>query len=36
MGCWHLVFPETGGQLAVRMGKWKGVKRNLLKNPWQP
>ena len=26
-------FPEYGGQLAVRMGKWKGVKSNLKKNP---
>ena len=32
----YFEFPETGGQLAVRMGKWKGVKRNLRKNPAQP
>jgi arylsulfatase A-like enzyme len=32
----YFEFPETGGQLAVRMGKWKGVKRNLRKNPSQP
>jgi arylsulfatase A-like enzyme len=31
-------YPERGGQLAIRMGKWKGVKTDLLKNPqakWQ-
>ncbi|MBG6235266.1 arylsulfatase A-like enzyme [Pedobacter sp. CAN_A7] len=30
-------YPEKGGQLAIRMGDWKGVKLNLrknLKNPW--
>lgn len=30
-------YPENGGQLAIRMGDWKGVKLNLrknLKNPW--
>ena len=32
----YFEFPETGGHLAVRMGKWKGVKRNLRKNPAQP
>ena len=32
----YFEFPETGGQLAVRIGKWKGVKRNLRKNPTQP
>lgn len=26
-------FAGYGGQLAVRMGKWKGIKRNLLENP---
>ena len=26
-------FPSYGGQLAVRMGKWKGVKQNLIENP---
>jgi len=29
-------FAGYGGQLAVRMGKWKGVKRNLIKNPKSP
>ncbi len=29
-------FAGYGGQLAVRMGKWKGVKRNLRKNPKSP
>ncbi|WP_235206948.1 arylsulfatase [Pedobacter sp. V48] len=31
-------YPEKGGQLAIRMGDWKGVKVNLrknLNNPWQ-
>jgi arylsulfatase A-like enzyme len=31
-------FPENGGQLAIRMGDWKGVKTNLKndpKAPWQ-
>ncbi len=29
-------FPGYGGQVAVRMGKWKGIKRNLKKNPDAP
>jgi len=29
-------FAGYGGQLAVRMGNWKGVKRNLKKNPNAP
>jgi arylsulfatase len=29
-------FAGSGGQLAVRMGKWKGVKRGLKKNPDVP
>ena len=29
-------FPSYGGQLAVRMGKWKGVKQNLIENPNSP
>jgi arylsulfatase A-like enzyme len=31
-------FGETGGSVAVRMGNWKGVKNNLVKDPkakWQ-
>ncbi len=31
-------FAEKGGQIAIRMGKWKGVKVDLIKhpkNPWQ-
>ncbi|QPH41788.1 arylsulfatase [Pedobacter endophyticus] len=30
-------YPEKGGQLAIRMGNWKGVRLNLwkdLNNPW--
>jgi len=26
-------YPEKGGQLAIRMGKWKAVKTDLRKNP---
>lgn len=29
-------FAGYGGQLAVRMGKWKGIKHNLRKNPDAP
>ena len=29
-------FAGYGGQLAVRMGQWKGVKRGLKKNPDTP
>jgi arylsulfatase len=29
-------FAGYGGQLAVRMGKWKGIKRNLQKHPDAP
>ncbi|MFB0553218.1 MAG: arylsulfatase [Phycisphaerae bacterium] len=29
-------FAGYGGQLAVRMGKWKGIKLNLMKNPDAP
>ena len=29
-------FAGYGGQLAVRMGKWKGIKLDLLKNPDAP
>ena len=29
-------FAGKGGQNAVRMGKWKGVKRGLKKNPHAP
>jgi len=31
-------FPEKGGQVAIRMGIWKGVKSNMKKNknaPWE-
>lgn len=34
----YFEYPEKGGQLAIRMGKWKAVKTNLRKNPkasWQ-
>lgn len=29
-------YAGSGGQLAVRMGRWKGVKRGLVKNPDAP
>lgn len=28
----YFEFPERGGQLAVRLGEWKGVKRDMKKN----
>ncbi|NQU87524.1 MAG: arylsulfatase [Mariniphaga sp.] len=28
-------FPESGGQQAVRMGKWKGIRKNILKDSMQ-
>ena len=29
----YFEYPENGGQIAVRMGKWKGVKMNVRKFP---
>ena len=29
-------FHEKGGRIAVRMGRWKGVRYNVLKNPDAP
>ena len=34
----YFEFPEKGGQVAVRMGDWKGVKSNMKKDknaPWE-
>lgn len=34
----YFEFPEKGGQVAIRMGDWKGVKTNMNKNknaPWE-
>lgn len=34
----YFEFPEKSGQVAVRMGQWKGVKSNMKKNknaPWE-
>lgn len=34
----YFEYPEKGGQIAIRMGDWKGVKINVRKNPkadWQ-
>jgi arylsulfatase A-like enzyme len=28
-------FPESGGQQAVRMGKWKGIRKNIFKDEMQ-
>lgn len=32
----YFEYPEKGGQLAVRLGDWKGVKTNLKKDPGAP
>lgn len=32
----YFEYPEKGGQLAIRMGNWKGVKKDLRKNPGTP
>ncbi|MGV3600374.1 MAG: arylsulfatase [Dyadobacter fermentans] len=32
----YFEYPEKGGQIAVRMGDWKGVKTDLRKNPGNP
>ncbi|WP_439555398.1 hypothetical protein [Dyadobacter sp.] len=32
----YFEYPEKGGQLAIRMGEWKGVKTNLKKSPKKP
>lgn len=32
----YFEFSEKGGQIAIRMGDWKGVKSNLKKNPAAP
>lgn len=29
----YFEYPEKGGQLAIRMGKWKGVKTNIKEHP---
>jgi len=29
-------FPSYGGQVAVRMGKWKAIGKGLMKNPDNP
>ncbi|MEJ7766365.1 MAG: arylsulfatase [Chitinophagaceae bacterium] len=34
----YFEFPEKGGQVAIRMGDWKGVRRNVKQNvnaPWE-
>jgi arylsulfatase A len=34
----YFEYPEKGGQVAIRMGNWKGVRTNVRKNknaPWQ-
>lgn len=32
----YFEYPERGGQLAVRIGDWKGVKRNVRQQPDTP
>lgn len=32
----YFEFPEKGGQLAIRMGDWKGVRVNVKKDPQSP
>lgn len=32
----YFEYPENGGQIAVRIGDWKGVRRNLRKQPDAP
>jgi arylsulfatase A-like enzyme len=32
----YFEYPENGGQVAIRMGKWKGVRRNIRKDPQSP
>jgi len=32
----YMEFPAYGGQQMVRLGRWKGVRQNLLKNPDAP
>ncbi|WP_316752426.1 arylsulfatase [Pedobacter gandavensis] len=32
----YFEFPEKGGQLAIRMGDWKGVRTNVKKDPDSP
>jgi arylsulfatase A len=32
----YFEYPEKGGQIAIRMGNWKGVRSNLKKNPNAP
>lgn len=32
----YFEYPENGGQVAVRTGKWKGVRHQVRKNPEGP
>jgi len=32
----YMEFPSYGGQQMVRLGEWKGVRQNLMKNPEAP
>lgn len=32
----YFEYPENGGQLAIRYGDWKGLRRNVFKNPQAP
>ena len=32
----YFEFPEKGGQVAIRLGDWKGVRTNVKKDPEAP
>lgn len=32
----YFEYPENGGQIAVRIGQWKGIRKNLRKDPLAP
>lgn len=32
----YFEYPEKGGQVAIRMGDWKGLRLNVIKNPASP
>ena len=32
----YFEYPENGGQIAVRINNWKGIRKNIKKNPAAP
>lgn len=32
----YFEYPENGGQIAVRINNWKGIRKNIKKNPTAP